>query len=57
LAEEVSRLGITHACVPYGSMARLILLYLQTEAVRTNDPEVKLGCHEWGSLQAGRITS
>ena len=82
LAEEVSRLGITHAGfamtslphkrieeplwrrqghrttllvesgrtgnggwvgVPYGSMARLILLYLQTEAVRSNDPEVELG--------------
>ena len=26
--------------VPYGSIARLILLYLQTEAVRTNSPEV-----------------
>jgi hypothetical protein len=82
LAEEESRLGITHAgfamtslphkrieeplwrreghrttllvesgrhrngvCigVPYGSIARLILLYLQTEAVRTNSPEVELG--------------
>lgn len=29
--------------VPYGSIARLILLYLQTEAVRTNTPEVELG--------------
>lgn len=29
--------------VPYGSVARLILLYLQTEAIRTNDPEVELG--------------
>ena len=28
--------------VPYGSIARLILLYLQTEAVRTNSPEVEL---------------
>jgi hypothetical protein len=82
LAEEESRLGITHAGfamtslphkriedalwrreghrttllvesgrnrngdlmgVPYGSIARLILLYLQTEAVRTNSPEVELG--------------
>jgi len=82
LAEEVSRLGITHAGfamtalphkrfdervwrregpqtillvesgsndngallgVPYGSIARLILLYLQTEAIRTNSPEVELG--------------
>lgn len=29
--------------VPYGSMARLILLYLQTEAIRTNSAEVELG--------------
>ncbi len=29
--------------VPYGSRARLILLYLQTQAVRTNSPEVELG--------------
>jgi hypothetical protein len=29
--------------VPYGSIARLILLYLQTEAVRMNTPEVELG--------------
>jgi hypothetical protein len=29
--------------VPYGSRARLILLYLQTEAVRTNTREVELG--------------
>jgi hypothetical protein len=29
--------------VPYGSIARLILLYLQTEAVRTSSPEVELG--------------
>ena len=29
--------------MPYGSIARLILLYLQTEAVRTNSPEVELG--------------
>ena len=82
LAEEESRLGITHAGfamtslphkrieealwkreghrttllvesgrdrtgelvgVPYGSIARLILLYLQTEAIRTNSPVVELG--------------
>jgi hypothetical protein len=82
MAEEESRLGITHAGfamtslphkrieeplwrreghkttlmiesgrdrqggltgVPYGSIARLILLYLQTEAIRTNNPEVELG--------------
>ena len=29
--------------VPYGSIARLILLYLQSEAVRTGNPEVELG--------------
>jgi hypothetical protein len=82
LAEEESRLGITHAGfamtslphkrvgepfwrrqgnrttllvesgrdrdgalvgIPYGSIARLILLYLQTEAIRTGSPEVELG--------------
>lgn len=88
MAEEVMRLGITHAGfamtslphkrieeplwrrqghrttllvesgrtgqggwigVPFGSMARLILLYLQTEAIRTSDPEVELGrsMHAW----------
>src|SRR3954454_17355201 len=88
LAEEVSRLGITHAGfamtslphkrieeplwrrqghrttllvesgrtgqgswigVPYGSMAPLILLYLQTKAIRTTHPEVELGrsMHAW----------
>lgn len=29
--------------VPYGSRARLILIYLQTEALRTNSREVELG--------------
>ena len=29
--------------VPYGSIARLILLYLQTEAIRTGSPEIELG--------------
>jgi hypothetical protein len=29
--------------VPYGSIARLILLYLQTEAIRTGSPDVELG--------------
>ncbi len=29
--------------VPYGSIARLILLYLQTEAIRIGSPEVELG--------------
>jgi hypothetical protein len=29
--------------VPYGARARMILLYLQTQAVRTNSPQVGLG--------------
>ena len=35
--------------VPYGARARMILLYLQTEAVRTNSPQVGLGrsMREW----------
>ncbi len=35
--------------MPFGSRARLILLYLQTEAIRTNSPEVRLGAtmHDW----------
>ena len=35
--------------VPYGSRARLILLYLQTEAVRTNSRQIELGrsLHAW----------
>jgi hypothetical protein len=100
LAEEESRLGITHAGfamtslphkrtteaywkrqgnrttllvesgrnrdgdlvgVPYGSIARLILLYLQTEAIKTGSPEVELGrsMKEWMtrmSLSAGGKT-
>jgi hypothetical protein len=88
MAEEASRIGITHAGfamtslphrrieksiwrrrghlttllveaghtskgivvgVPYGSVARLILLYLQTEAIRTGSREVELGrsMHAW----------
>ena len=38
----------TSVGVPYGSCARLILLYLQTEAVRTNNRQIELG----GSLHA-----
>lgn len=34
--------------IPFGSMARLILLYLQTQAIRTGSPEVELG----GSMKA-----
>lgn len=39
----------TYVGVPYGSRARLILLYLQTEALRTNSREVELGksLHSW----------
>jgi hypothetical protein len=35
--------------LPYGSIARMILLYLQTEAVRTNSRTVELGrsMHRW----------
>jgi hypothetical protein len=35
--------------VPYGSRARLILLYLQTAAVKTDSPEIELGrsMREW----------
>lgn len=88
MAEEASRIGITHAGFamtslphrrieksiwrrrghlttllveaghtskgivvggPYGSVARLILLYLQTEAIRTGSREVELGrsMHAW----------
>lgn len=36
--EGVSRVG-----VPYGSRARLILLYLQSEAIRTNSRQIELG--------------
>jgi hypothetical protein len=35
---EVSRVG-----VPYGSRARLILLYLQSEAIRTQNRDIELG--------------
>src|ERR1700712_1663670 len=35
--------------VPYGSRARLIILYLQSEAMRTNSREIELGrsLHAW----------
>jgi len=38
-----------HVGVPYGSRARLILLYLQSEALRTNSREIELGrsLHAW----------
>jgi hypothetical protein len=31
--------------VPYGSRARIILLYMQTEAKQTNSPEIELGAN------------
>ena len=38
-----------HVGVPYGSRARLILLYLQTQALRSNSREIELGksLHAW----------
>jgi hypothetical protein len=39
----------TYVGVPYGARARMILLYLQTQAVRTNSREIELGrsLHDW----------
>src|SRR3954453_4319959 len=39
----------THVGVPYGSRARLICIYLQSEALKTNSREVELGrtLHAW----------
>ena len=41
--------SLTRIGVPYGSRARLILLYLQTRAIQTNSREVELGrsMREW----------
>ena len=41
--------GPVYVGVPYGSRARLIMLYLQSEALRTNSREVSLGSslREW----------
>ncbi|KXV70394.1 plasmid replication initiator [Acetobacter malorum] len=41
--------GVIRVGVPYGSRARLILLYLQTEAIKTNSREIELGrsLREW----------
>ncbi|WP_264820785.1 replication protein RepA, partial [Acetobacter pomorum] len=41
--------GVIRIGVPYGSRARLILLYLQTEAIKTNSREIELGrsLREW----------
>lgn len=35
--------GYTQFGVPYGAQARLIMIYLQSEAVRTGSPEIELG--------------
>ena len=35
--------GVVKVGVPYGSRARLILLFLQTEAIKTNSREIELG--------------
>jgi hypothetical protein len=43
LRPSVNNGPMEHVGVPYGSIARLILLYLQTEALRTNSREVELG--------------
>jgi hypothetical protein len=46
--------------VPHGARARLILIYLQTQAVLTNSREVSLGARcasgwgGWASQSAGR---
>ena len=46
--------------IPYGSLARLILIYLQTEAIRTDSPEIALGrsmdawLHRMGIARGGR---
>jgi hypothetical protein len=41
--------GIEFVGVPYGSRARLILLFLQSEALRTNSRDIELGksLHAW----------
>lgn len=50
--------GKTHMFgVPYGSRARLILIYLQTQAVRSSSPEVELGrSMRWWMSQMGVTT-
>lgn len=50
--------GQTHVGLPYGSMARMILIYLQTQAKQNGSPVVEIGgsMHQW--LQAmGASTS
>lgn len=41
--------GVTHIGVPFGSRARLIMIYLQSEALRTKSRDVELGRNmtEW----------
>ncbi len=44
--------GADHAVWrPYGARARMILLYLQTQAVKTKSREVELGRSMWGWLE------
>lgn len=45
----IKRGGFKLYGVPYGSRARMILLYLQTRAIQTNNREVELGrsMHDW----------
>jgi Plasmid encoded RepA protein len=47
LLVEPGRMKVGHETrlygVPYGARARMILLYLQTQAIRTGSPEVELG--------------
>jgi hypothetical protein len=40
--------------VPYGSRARLIMLYLQTEALRTRSRDI--GFRKWGSHREERVS-
>ena len=51
---ESGRTSATNSVgLPYGSVARMILLYLQTEAVRTRSREVELG----RSMNSGSCSS
>lgn len=43
--------GVVRVGVPYGSRARLMLLYLQTEAIRTDSREISLGDNLTGWLK------
>jgi hypothetical protein len=43
LAESGSDSDLRPIGIPFGSIARMILLYLQTEAVKTRSREIELG--------------